>query len=261
MSSFEGKFVWYELMTSDTSAAKAFYSDVVGWSAADNDMAGFTYTVLSADDAMVAGLMEMPEGPANAGASPVWIGYIWADDVDAMAERVKAAGGAIHRPPEDIPGVGRFAVVADPHGAVFCLFRAASSETDDLAAGASPVTPGHAGWRELMAGDLNEAFAFYSGLFGWEKAEAVDMGDMGIYQLFSKDGVTLGGMMTKPPVVPQPYWGYYFTVEDINAAADRVKAGGGTVVNGPMEVPGGAWIVQCTDPQGAFFALTAPPAG
>lgn len=259
MSGNEGNFVWYELMTSDAPAAKQFYSDVVGWTAADNDMAGFTYTILSAGDAMIAGLMDIPEEPAKAGAMPFWIGYVWADDVDAMAETVKQAGGSVHRDPADIPSIGRFAVVADPHGAVFCLFH---GETTDGNSGskASPMTPGHAGWRELMAGDLDGAFAFYSGLFGWEKADAIDMGAMGIYQLFAKDGQTIGGMMTKPDFVPQAHWGYYFNVEDIDAAVERIKAAGGAVTNGPMEVPGGAWIVQATDPQGAHFALTAPPA-
>lgn len=260
MSEFQGNFVWYELMTSDAPAAKKFYSDVVGWTAADNNMAGFTYTVLSAGDAMIAGLMEMPEEPAKAGAPPFWIGYIWSDDVDAMAERVKQAGGSVHREPADIPGIGRFAVVADPHGAVFCLFHGEPSGGGNSGPNASPMTPGHTGWRELMAGDLDGAFGFYSGLFGWERADAIDMGAMGIYQLFAKDGATIGGMMAKPDFVPQPHWGYYFTVTDINAAVERIKSAGGAVTNGPMEVPGGAWIVQATDPQGAHFALTAPPA-
>lgn len=266
MSNTQGNFVWYELMTSDPAAAKSFYCDVVGWTASDMEyagMPGFTYTVLSADGTQVAGLMQFPDDAREAGAPPFWIGYIGVDDVDAMADKVAAAGGAIHRAAADIPGVGRFAVCADPHGAVFCLFNGMPGDNGDDGSGAeaAPMTPGHVGWRELMAGNLDEAFAFYSGLFGWTRGEAIDMGPMGTYQLFNVGDMSIGGMMTKPAEVPAPpHWGYYFTVPKIEAAMERVKTAGGTVINGPMEVPGGAWIIQCTDPQGAYFALVAPPA-
>ncbi len=260
MSSHEGYFVWYELMTDDTAAAKAFYGDVVGWRTTDTTDPGFTYTILSAGDGGVAGLMEMPEAPREAGAPPFWMGYIWADDVDAMVERVRAAGGLVHREPADIPGVGRFAVLADPYGATFCLFKGLSADNGGSVSPATLMTPGHTGWHELMAGDLDGAFAFYSGLFGWEKGDAIDMGPMGMYQVFGKNGVMMGGMMKNPPESPRPFWGYYFTVPEIVTAADRVRKAGGSIMTEPMEVPGGAWIVHATDPQGAYFALVAPPA-
>jgi predicted enzyme related to lactoylglutathione lyase len=86
----------------------------------------------------------------------------------------------------------------------------------------------------------------------------MDMGPMGKYQIFTTRTGQAGGMFTKPAQEPQPYWLYYFNVEAIDAAADRVKSAGGQVVNGPMEVPGGAWIINGIDPQGAMFALVAP---
>src|SRR5215210_8558123 len=103
-------FVWYELMTTDADAAEAFYRDVIGWTTHD---AGMRYTILSAGEAGVGGIMTLPAEACAAGARPGWIGYIGVDDVDAYAARVEQAGGAIHKPAEDIPGVGRFAVVAD----------------------------------------------------------------------------------------------------------------------------------------------------
>jgi predicted enzyme related to lactoylglutathione lyase len=252
MSTNHGTFVWYELMTSDTKAAESFYRRVIGWEAKDSGMADRAYTILSMGPAMVGGLMPIPEEARTMGARPVWIGYIGVDDVDAYAGRVTAAGGAIHRAPEDIPGVGRFAVAADPHGATFILFRGSSEQGP---APAAPGTPGHVGWRELHAGDGASAFAFYAGLFGWTKAQAVDMGPMGIYQTFATGGVPVGGMMTKRPEAPMPFWLYYFNVEAVDAAKARVTDGGGQVVNGPHQVPGGSWIVQCIDPQGAMFAM------
>lgn len=249
----QGKFVWYELMTSDTAAAERFYKSVVGWSAKDAGMPDMKYTIFSAGERMVAGLMTMPQEAE--GMPPGWIGYIYADNVDATAKEVAAKGGKVHRQPDDIPGVGRFAVVGDPTGAVFCLFSSTGEEGPD----ADQQAPGQVGWHELMAGDLATAWTFYSSLFGWEKDQALDMGEMGTYQLFKINGQTSGGMMTKPKDLPAPpYWGYYFNVEAIDAAVERVTAGGGKVVMGPMEVPGGAWIINGVDPQGAYFSLVAP---
>jgi hypothetical protein len=248
-------FVWYDLMTTDAKAAAAFYSKVVGWRTQDAGMSDRSYTILSAKETSVGGLMPIPPDARAAGARPFWNGYIGVSDVDGFAKRVKEAGGTVHRGPEDIPGVGRFAVCADPHGATFFLFKG-SSDAQPL-----PVpqgTPGHIGWHELYAGNGEKAFVFYSGVFGWTKTEAMDMGPMGTYQLFATDREAVGGMMTKPEQVPVPMWLYYFNVDDIDAAATRTRDNGGQVFNGPMEVPGGIWIIQCSDPQGAMFAMVGP---
>jgi len=255
MPSSHGTFVWYDVMTSNTKAAESFYHEVIGWDAKDSGMADVSYTLLSMGPAMVGGLMPIPEDARKAGVGPTWMGYIGVDDVDAYAKRVKMAGGTIHREPSDILGIGRFAVAGDPHGAGFILFKGTSEEAPPPAPAG---TPGHVGWHELHAGDLDRAFAFYSGLFGWTKAEAMDMGPMGTYQIFAISGVPCGGMMTKPPQIPHPFWLYYFNVDGIDAAMTRVKKAGGQILNGPMEVPGGSWIAQSSDPQGAMFAMVAP---
>jgi hypothetical protein len=121
------------------------------------------------------------------------------------------------------------------------------------------MTPGHIGWHELMAGDLDREFAFYSRLFGWTKDRAHDMGPMGAYQIFATGGAPCGGMMKACAQVPQPCWNYYIAVEDVAKAADRAATRGGQVLHGPAEVPGGAWIVQARDPQGAHFAMVSGP--
>lgn len=258
MSNPHGKFVWYELMTTDTAGAESFYRSVIGWGARDSGQPGMAYTMLTVAGNAIGGMMALPEDACKAGARPGWVGYVWARDVDATAAQVKAAGGAVHRPPADIPGVGRFAVVADPQGAAFALFKCAAEGQAQPPAPA-PGTPGHAGWHELHAGERESAFAFYSGQFGWTKAEAFDMGGpVGIYQLFATGGAPVGGMMRKMDVFPAPFWLYYFNVDDIDAAAARVTGGAGKVLNGPHEVPGGNWIVQSLDPQGAMFALVGP---
>ena len=252
MSNITGSFVWYDLMTTDVDAAASFYCSVVGWTTADSGMNDRSYTLLSAGPVMVGGLMPLPENLRAEGVPPCWTGYVGVDDVDAYAVRVKAAGGSVRRGPENIPGVGRFAVVADPYGAVFILFKGSG---DQAPADVAPMTPGHIGWRELHAGDREGAFAFYSGLFGWTKAEAHDMGPLGIYQTFATGGPAVGGMMTREARMPVSFWLYYFAVDSVDTALARVKNGKGQVLFGPEQVPGGGWIAQCLDPQGAMFAI------
>ena len=245
-----GKFVWYDLMTTDVKGAEAFYRSVVGWEIRDSGMTDRQYSILSIGDEMVGGMMPIP---ANAGgARPGWNGYIGVDNVDDYTRRVESAGGKIHHAPQDIPGIGRFSVVADPHGAAFILFQGMGQQPEKQ----DNMTPGHIAWHELHAGDRDADFAFYSTLFGWTKDTAMDMGPMGIYQMFRTNGThAVGGVMTRTPETPHPFWLYYFAVKGIDAAIERVKAAGGKIINGPQEVPGGAWIVQGIDPQGAMFAL------
>lgn len=265
MSDFTGKFFWYELMTGDPQAALAFYGDVVGWTHGPfgGGDAGEPYHILSGGGGPMGGIMAIPAEAKACGMTPWWGGYIGSADVDGDAERLSAAGASVKRPPEDIPGVGRFAVMADPGGAIFMLLKGNSPEGMEAPA---PTAPGHVGWHELYAGDFAADLAFYTGQFGWSRGEAMDMGEMGSYQLVSQTGggdfmSMTGGIMPKPAAVPVPLWLFYFRVGDIDVAAARVTAGGGRLLQGPMEVPGGSWIVQALDPQGAMFALVGGRGG
>ncbi len=253
MAGSPSRFVWYELMTPDPAAAQAFYAAVVGWGAQDASQPGKPYRLLTVGGAPIGGLMGLP----RPGAPPCWTGYVGVADAAAAAARAESLGGAVHAPPADIPGVGRFAVIADQQGAAVVLFRG----RDGDAPPPDSTDPGFVGWRELATDDWPAAFAFYEAMFGWRKVEAVDMGAMGVYQLFAGDGAPIGGRFNRPPGAPGPCWLYYFVVDDIDAAAARLKAAGGKVLNGPMSAPGGAWIVQAQDPQGVFFALTGPRKG
>jgi predicted enzyme related to lactoylglutathione lyase len=254
MSQNRGRFIWYELLTSDTKAAQAFYGSVVGWTPKDSgmtDQTGMEYILFNAGETMIAGLMALTDEMRQRGVPPNWTGYVYVDDVDAATAQAKSLGGKAYMEPHDIPNVGRFAVIGDPDGAAIALFKPNGPDGPE-----PPMnTPGHVGWHELYANDGQKAFAFYAAMFGWERSTGMDMGPMGTYQIFARNGQDIGGMMNKPAEVPVPCWLYYFNVGDIDAAAERVKAGGGAVLNGPMEVPGGMWIVQCADPQGAMFAL------
>jgi uncharacterized protein len=252
MVNSHGHFLWYELMTTDMEAARAFYTKVMGWHTQDASMPGMAYTLFTVGGASVGGLMGLPEGARKTGAEPRWLGYVGVNDVDATAERIKQLGGAVYVLPTDIPNISRFSVVADPQMATLALVKWLNPGHEQPAALGEP---GRVGWHELLAADCGKAFAFYHALFDWQKAEA-DIDPAGMYQPFSAGGQTIGGMFTKPPTVPVPFWLYYFNTSDIDAAVERVKAGGGAILEGPVEVPGGGRVARCTDPQGAMFALT-----
>jgi uncharacterized protein len=246
-----GRFLWYELLTADVEAATDFYVNVVGWGTVDVSMPGMTYFLLTVGGASVAGLSGLSDEARKIGLTPRWIGYVGVDNVDAAAERIEKLGGKVHVPPQDIGDISRFAVVADPQMATFAVLQWLKPRRE---VAPSPRVSGHIGWHELFVPECERAFAFYSELFGWQKGIA-DTGAMGTYQLFSAAGNTAGGILTKPPTIPAPSWLHYFSVGDVDAAMERVKAGGGQILNGPIEAPDGSWVVQCTDPQSALFAL------
>jgi predicted enzyme related to lactoylglutathione lyase len=255
MSTLTGKFVWHEYMGDDRKAAADFYAEVVGWSVKDAGMPGFAYDIVSVGDHMVGGVMEIPAEARAMGARPSWMGYIWVEDVDAASSKLAGEGGRVFKEPADIPGVGRFAVVAGPYGGAFMLFRDAGGNPPPPP---PPDTPGLVGWHELHADDGAKALGFYSQFFGWKKDGEFDMGPMGVYHLFSTGHGERGGIMTRMAETPMAFWLYYFNVDAIDPAAERIRAHGGQIINGPHEVPGGQWIVQARDPQGAMFALLAP---
>jgi uncharacterized protein len=245
-----GRFLWYELMTTKPETAKTFYSKVVGWGARDASAAGMPYAIFTAGDASIAGLTDLPEDARRIGAEPRWIGYIGVNDVDAAVCLTKKLGGTVHAPAADITDVGRISVIADPQMATFAVVKRLNPAQHQLAV----EGPGRVGWHELLANDAEKALAFYRELFGWQKAEAAT-DSMGTYQQFSARGQAIGGMCTKPPMVFLPFWLYYFNVSGIKAAAQRVTDGGGQILEGPVDVPGGSTVARCADPQGAMFAL------
>jgi uncharacterized protein len=250
MTGAQSSFVWYELMSSDVAAAKAFYANVVGWSTQDMAMPGMTYTLLQIGDTQVGGMMTLPKEASDAGMKPCWTSYVAVDDVDGAAAKLQGLGGKVYAAPSDIPNVGRFAVVADPQGASFNLFKPSQTGQRNVS-----NEPGQIGWHELHTNDSPTAFVFYNAMFGWLKGDAMDMGPMGTYQLFTIGGAAVGAMFNSPAAKSARFWLYYFNVGDIDAAAKRVGDGGGKIMRGPQQVPGGGWVVQAADPQGAAFAL------
>jgi uncharacterized protein len=248
-----GVFVWYELLTTDVAASKAFYGAVVGWGAQDASTPDLAYTLFTVEKAPVGGLMELPDDARKMGATPRWVGYVGVDDVDQATDRIKHLGGAVYVPPTD-SNIGRISVVADPQSATLAVVEGLKPGRQQPAESGQA---GQVGWHELLAANWQTAFAFYHEVFDWQQA-ALEIGPMDSYQLISAGGQTIGGIFTKRPTVPMPFWLYYFNVGDIDVAAERVWSGGGRVVQGPVELLDGSWIARCIDPLDAMFALQGP---
>jgi predicted enzyme related to lactoylglutathione lyase len=247
-----GRFVWYELLAGDQAVAKLFYTKVLGWTteAWKTPPGAPPYTLWSSAGKQFAGLMDLPADAKKMGAPPHWLGYISTPDADASLEQAKKLGAKVLMGPQDIPEVGRFAVIADPQGAVFALFTPRPKEGDTM----NPPPEGIVSWNELATSDTKKAYDFYQALFGWQKGEAMDMGPAGTYQILTYEGKQFAAIYPRPKEIPASNWLYYFRVTNLDDTIAKVTANGGKVLNGPMDVPGGR-IAQCMDPQGAAFAL------
>jgi predicted enzyme related to lactoylglutathione lyase len=252
-STLLGRPVWYELMTSDTAAAERFYTSVIGWTASPFAEAQQPYTVFKrSGDVGVAGLMKTPDGM---NMPPFWSMYVAVPNFDDAVAHIKRLGGTELSGVIDVPAVGRMQMMKDPQGAAFYIIQPSpAGERPETAAAVGEVS-----CHELMTTDAAAAMRFYSDVFGWQPSETMDMGEMGKYRMFNRPHGMIGGMMDKPPALARvpPNWGIYFLVDDINAGVERVKANGGKILNGPMEVPGGDQVVNAMDPQGAAFSLHA----
>jgi uncharacterized protein len=261
MANRHGDFIWYELMTTDADGARDFYASVVGWDIETESNAPMGYRMISASDGPVAGLMPLTDEMQSGGARPCWAGYINVDNVDATAKAATAAGGSIHMPPWDVPGIGRMAFIADPQGVPFYVMQPtppadnADAESNSFAA-TTPMV-GHCAWNELSSTDPEAAKAFYGRLFGWVKDGEMDMGPLGKYE-FWKDVAgrfALGAVMPKMAEMPIPMWMYYFRVPDIDIAVSATTQKGGCILQEPIEIPGGDYSMVGMDPQGAPFGL------
>lgn len=248
-----GRFIWHELMTTDTDAAAAFYSKVVPWKTQDSGMP--SYTLWMAGKTQVGGLTGLAPDGAE-GTPPHWIVYIATPDVDATVAQAERLGGKVLKGATDIPNMGRYAVLTDPQGATFAVYTPPGPPPEGVGA---QTGPGEFNWHELATTDYDAALSFYTELFGWEKGPTHDMGGMGIYQIINLGGAQAGGIYNLQQPSTPPHWLSYVRVADCAKATTAAKSAGARILNGPMEVPGGSWITMMEDPQGGEFAVVEPP--
>jgi uncharacterized protein len=251
--SVHGRFIWQELLTEDTNAAAAFYSKVIGWHVQPSQEPGIhNYSVFATDQGVVGGLTSLPDHAREAGARPHWLPYIGAENVDATAAKAERLGGRVLRAATDVGELGRYAVLADPQGSTFGIYR---PRNPSGSVARSQPQRGEFAWQELASSDFEAAFRFYGDLFGWQALRRMDMGPAGTYLIFGRDGVQQGGMYKLSSQMPSPYWLSYIEVPGTEAAVDTARGAGGRVTVEPMDVPGGGRIAQLLDPAGVLFAV------
>lgn len=256
-TSAQGSHVWYELLTPDPEGAKTFYDSVIGWNIEAQPSGEMDYRMIGrADGGNAGGVMRLTDEMKSHGARPVWLGYVAVDDVDTAVSSIEGAGGKALMPAFDIPDIGRIALVADPQGNPFYVMTPtpppgdAKKESDVF----SVTEAQHVGWNELSTADPAAARQFYGELFGWSSSDFMDMGEYGEYRFFDHGSTRIGAVSGMVSGDAQG-WRYYIRVPSVATSVEAVKAGGGTIAMGPMEVPGGDHIIVGKDPQGAEFAL------
>lgn len=256
MANPHGSFIWYELLSLDADGSKAFYDAVVGWKIDAQASFPNGYRMIGRGDGKYAGgILPLTDEMRGHGAQPVWLGYIGVDDVDATQAKVEGDGGAVLMPAFDIPGVGRVALLADPQGAPFYVMRGTSDQDSDVF---STDEAQHVRWNELSSDDPDAAIQFYTRQFGWAQEGEMYMGEFGTYRFIQAGGIGIGAVMRRMPEMPASAWTYYIGVDDIDRAAAATTAGGGRILQGPMEIPGGEYSLNALDPQGASFGLVGP---
>jgi predicted enzyme related to lactoylglutathione lyase len=246
----KGRFVWHDLMTTDPEESLKFYTALFGWGTREVQMGPMgKYTFFNAGGRENGGMVAMD--PAQELPSH-WLSYLTVDDVDHLVQRAGTLGLEVKFPPTDIPEVGRFAVVADPTGAHFAPFRGIQEAPPDP----EPAPePGAFCWNELLTHDTTAARSFYETVCGWG-TEEVDLGEMGTYTLFKREGKEVGGMMTKPAQSEGPSaWLLYVAVQDVDATAQKIGDLGGCLFAQPSDIPDVGRFAVAADPNGAAFAI------
>jgi uncharacterized protein len=241
-----GEVAWHDLMTTDVEAAKRFYAELLGWEYNPWKAAGSEneYPLIHVGDADHGGVINVDPGH---GSGSHWVAYIRVDDVDAAVSRAEAEGGSVLVPATEIPEVGRFAVIADPQGAVISPFAPAYD---------SAAPQGTFVWEEVHATEAEAAKRFYETVFGWT-SRPMDMGDGATYTLFSRaDGEDVAGLWPKQADDPGPAaWLTYLATDDVDAAAAKAVSLGATQFLEPTTAEGVGRFAVLADPTGAMFGL------
>ncbi|MFZ6758032.1 VOC family protein [Undibacterium sp. Ji50W] len=244
-----GAFCWVELATNDQKAAKAFYGELFGWIANDQDMGPegvYTIFQLKENDAAAAYTLHAER---QAGIPPHWIIYISSEDAEATSKRCAELGGEIVVPAFDVFDLGRMAVLKDPTGAFHNIWQPGKNTGIGVQNEAGAFC-----WGQLNSSDTAKAEAYYTALFGWG-ANTGTGGGM-TYTEWQQNGTPIGGMMALPDGVMAPsHWLAYFNVDDCDAAAAKAQALGAATYVAPTDIPNTGRFAVLADPQGAVFAI------
>jgi uncharacterized protein len=255
MSHLPGKFVWFEHFSSDIPKARRFYDALFGWHTESMPLGEQRYSmILNGDGTTSAGIGGYRSAPAD--AAPCWRGYVSVSDVDATYQLALDAGAKGLAAPADFPAVGRGATIADPTGAVLCLWKSAEGDAPD-----TPKTPiGGWCWNELWTTDDQKALAFYERVLGYTH-DSMDMGPQGTYYMLKTGETARAGLMRSVEPKAPPMWLPYVAVAHCDATAAKAGALGGQVVTPPTDIPDIGRFAVVVDPLGAAIAVIKLTAG
>lgn len=248
-----GTFCYAELATGDPAVAGTFYMTLFGWNRNDQDLGDFgLYTQFDLDGKVVAAQFKLPDEQVANNVPPNWGQYVSVADTDASAALAVDLGGQVVMGPMDVFDHGRMVVLADPTGAVFCLWQPKENIGVEF-----KDDPGSMCWNELLTSDTAQATAFYGELFGWT-AQTMNMGALGDYTIFgaAADRPAAGMMPIQQEMGPiPPHWLVYFAVADCSASLDRAAGLGAQVLVPVTEIPGMGMFSVLQDPAGAVFGI------
>lgn len=229
-----GKFCWFDLMSTDIAAARAFYTELFGWDIRDH----------SAEYGMIhdrAGRALGGMMAAKPGQPSVWLPYITTDDITETVRRIRELGGMVFMEHE-AANVGKFAIYADPQGAALATIQL----EHDMGAYPREKGENHICWSELMTSDPAAAAAFHAGVFGWKNEswgpEYILIGDEHAGGIVAGRGAP-------------PHWLIYVNSPDADATVARVLALGGTVLLPATDMANVGRFAVFADPTGGAFAV------
>ncbi len=245
-----GSFCWPELATSDSKAAKAFYSNLFGWTPDDMPMNGGVYTMLKLEGRELGALHDMAPEQRTQGIPPNWLVYVAVESVDRTADLAGQLGGGTLAGPLDVFDAGRMAVLRDPQGAALGVWQAKNHIGARIGGVAGTLT-----WSELATTDAAAARTFYAGLFGW--GDKIGQTGPLEYTEWINLGQPVGGMlqMTEEWHGAPPHWMPYFLVGDCDASAAKATELGGRTFVPPTDIPNVGRFGMLADPQGAMFSI------
>ncbi len=243
------RFVWHDMMTTDAERSARFYCSLFGWQFDERVMQGSVYRMILAGPGPIGGIIEEKGIPF-----PNWLPYIAVDDVDTTAKKITANGGKVCVGPMEIPNTGRLAIVNDPLGAWFAIYKGNAES-----AGADPdqPVPGRICWNELLSTDAEAAQRFYSAVFGWQP-QPKDMGPYGLYRIQMLGDKQAAGLMQNPQNGAPSAWLSYFLTMHLQGDTELAKSLGGTPLMENAPIPGLGAFSMLKDPTGAVFALFEP---
>jgi predicted enzyme related to lactoylglutathione lyase len=258
-----GMPIWFELMTPDPAAVAPFYRAVGGWDIPAQGTAmpnGSEYREIKrADGGNLGGVLTLTKEMQDGGARPGWLSYFHVKGAEDACAKAESMGATVHMAPTKMH-VGTLAMLADPQGAAFYLMDPVppADNPDAKSDVWDREKAGHCRWIELATTDAPAAKAFYTSLLGWTSERSMPMGERGDYLFLECEGNAIGAINPWIGENQPPVWLLYLGVDSVARAIEAAKANGGSVINGPHEVPGGDHVFVATDPAGATIAFVGP---